>query len=402
METAPMIWSIMSGSLIRATPPSALMSAGTRSSAMTATAPASSAIFACSGVTTSMITPPLSMSAMPRLTRAVPVTGAIPVVSAFRVTGTDPLAAPVLTASSAPPAAGPPAWPPPGFGAWCPGLAAELVAGTMNLTRLLAGSFHGRRSRPAGAGPLTPASATPGFSRAAAAPWASAGLGGRRVARGEVRHVRGAPGGVLVHEGLVDLEELRPGSAAGQAEQPDQPPAPRGAGGGDRVVVELAGQEHLVGGGFEFGEGLVPAAARGQVGAEARLAQRRPQGAREVALGPLVGLARRPCVVRGPGDEQARRRVEQAAGGQFERDGAAPDQRRVERGPRRLHPGVQPVQPARAPRHVDADQDRGHDDDDDPAQHGTPRSPGACVRPHRAAAVTVPPPPCRPRARRPR
>src|SRR5215471_1850110 len=76
METAPMIWSIMSGSLIRATPPSALMSAGTRSSAMTATAPASSAIFACSGVTTSMITPPLSMSAIPRFTRWVPVTGA--------------------------------------------------------------------------------------------------------------------------------------------------------------------------------------------------------------------------------------------------------------------------------------------------------------------------------------
>src|SRR5256885_10236422 len=57
------------------------MSAGTRSSAMTATAPASSAIFACSGVTTSMITPPLSISAMPRLTRAVPVTGAFTLLS---------------------------------------------------------------------------------------------------------------------------------------------------------------------------------------------------------------------------------------------------------------------------------------------------------------------------------
>ena len=68
-----MIPSIMSGSLIRDTPPWARMSAGTRSSAITATAPASSAIFACSGVTTSMITPPLSISAMPRLTRAVPV-----------------------------------------------------------------------------------------------------------------------------------------------------------------------------------------------------------------------------------------------------------------------------------------------------------------------------------------
>lgn len=72
-----MMPSIMSGSLMRDTPPCARMSAGTRSRAMTATAPASSAIFACSGVTTSMITPPLSISAMPRLTRAVPVTGAV-------------------------------------------------------------------------------------------------------------------------------------------------------------------------------------------------------------------------------------------------------------------------------------------------------------------------------------
>src|SRR5579875_888852 len=68
-----MMPSIMSGSLIRDTPPCARMSAGTRSSAITATAPASSAIFACSGVTTSMITPPFSISAIPRLTRAVPV-----------------------------------------------------------------------------------------------------------------------------------------------------------------------------------------------------------------------------------------------------------------------------------------------------------------------------------------
>src|SRR5271167_1346430 len=59
---------IIDGSLIRATPPSRRMSAGTRSSAITAAAPASSATFACSGVTTSMITPPLSISARPLLT----------------------------------------------------------------------------------------------------------------------------------------------------------------------------------------------------------------------------------------------------------------------------------------------------------------------------------------------
>ncbi len=73
METAAMISRIFSGSLMRATPPMARMSAGTRSSAITATAPASSAIFACSAVTTSMITPPLSIWARPVLSVQVPV-----------------------------------------------------------------------------------------------------------------------------------------------------------------------------------------------------------------------------------------------------------------------------------------------------------------------------------------
>src|SRR5712691_3395789 len=57
---------------MRATPPSRRMSAGTRSSAITATAPDASAIFACSALTTSMITPPLSISARPLFTRIVP------------------------------------------------------------------------------------------------------------------------------------------------------------------------------------------------------------------------------------------------------------------------------------------------------------------------------------------
>ncbi len=58
---------------MRATPPAARMSAGTRSSAITADAPASSATFACSASITSMITPPLSISARPALTLNVPV-----------------------------------------------------------------------------------------------------------------------------------------------------------------------------------------------------------------------------------------------------------------------------------------------------------------------------------------
>ncbi len=46
MDTASTMPVIMSGSDMRATPPLARMSAGTRSRAMTATAPASSAILA--------------------------------------------------------------------------------------------------------------------------------------------------------------------------------------------------------------------------------------------------------------------------------------------------------------------------------------------------------------------
>src|SRR5918992_5808901 len=73
IETASWISAIFVGSAMRATPPAARMSAGTRSSAITAAAPASSAMRAWSAVTTSMITPPLSISARPLFTRKVPV-----------------------------------------------------------------------------------------------------------------------------------------------------------------------------------------------------------------------------------------------------------------------------------------------------------------------------------------
>jgi hypothetical protein len=75
-----MISMIFCGSLMRATPPAARMSAGTRSRAMTATAPASSAIRACSAVTTSMITPPFSMRARPLFSVHVPVEPFAPLV----------------------------------------------------------------------------------------------------------------------------------------------------------------------------------------------------------------------------------------------------------------------------------------------------------------------------------
>lgn len=94
MVTVSMISLIILGSLMRATPPWDRMSAGTRSRAMTADAPASSAIRACgetlvsnwsrypkhrvvslektkltcSALTTSIMTPPFNMRARPALT----------------------------------------------------------------------------------------------------------------------------------------------------------------------------------------------------------------------------------------------------------------------------------------------------------------------------------------------
>ena len=64
-----MIFSMIAMLAMRATPPSLRMSDGTRSSAITADAPASSAILACSALVTSMMTPPFNISASPTFTR---------------------------------------------------------------------------------------------------------------------------------------------------------------------------------------------------------------------------------------------------------------------------------------------------------------------------------------------
>src|SRR5271165_96957 len=65
IDTVAMISRIFLGEAMRATPPSARICAGTRSRAITATAPAFSAMEACSAFVTSMITPPFSISAKP-------------------------------------------------------------------------------------------------------------------------------------------------------------------------------------------------------------------------------------------------------------------------------------------------------------------------------------------------
>src|SRR5579875_594663 len=183
-----MIDSIMSGSLIRATPPCARISAGTRSSAITATAPASSAILACSGVTTSMITPPLSISAMPRLTRAVPVC-----LSDSSERAVAPLSAPD----------------------------AASTVDTDKTSRCGRAWLH----------------ASPGTAPGASRPPAAAP---RR------RGLPGAGSRTGVCQLVVHLEELRLRRVARQPEHPGQRPPP----GVDRprghVVVELARDEHLV------------------------------------------------------------------------------------------------------------------------------------------------------------
>src|SRR5882672_3619399 len=84
MVTASMIERISSGSDMRATPPSLRMSAGTRSRAITAHAPASCAMRACSAVTTSMMTPPFSIWASPALTLKDPFTEPFPLRAPLR------------------------------------------------------------------------------------------------------------------------------------------------------------------------------------------------------------------------------------------------------------------------------------------------------------------------------
>src|ERR1700682_694586 len=69
MVTVFMISRITLMEAMRATPPSLRMSEGTRSSGITAQAPAFSAMAACSALVTSIMTPPFNISARPTFTR---------------------------------------------------------------------------------------------------------------------------------------------------------------------------------------------------------------------------------------------------------------------------------------------------------------------------------------------
>src|SRR5918994_1196456 len=173
------------------------MSAGTRFNPITATAPASSAIFAWSAVTTSMITPPLSISAMPRLTRAVPVSG--PIVGSSDTVN-------LLTAVS--------------------GGDASMVRPRRRRTDPSPPRCGSGQSwvvkivvqdRPA---PLPVPCCTTIFTTP---------IRSRPLSPEAARHL------------VVELDGLRPGRAAGQAQPADQDLAAQPARGADRVVVEAPG-----------------------------------------------------------------------------------------------------------------------------------------------------------------
>src|SRR5271167_1026279 len=87
METVLMICLINLGLAMRETPPSARMIAGTRSSAITATAPDFSATSACATLITSMMTPPLSISARPVFRRRLAL---LPLLSDIRFSLAEP------------------------------------------------------------------------------------------------------------------------------------------------------------------------------------------------------------------------------------------------------------------------------------------------------------------------
>ena len=318
---------------MRATPPCTRMSAGTRSSAMTATAPASSAILACSGVTTSMITPPFSISAIPRFTRAVPC-----------------------------------CWPALGVAetCWSDDTAIPLTPATVTPDRTSA-SVPGRRSRSTRASAPCPRAAATGRDGGSAA----RGCRGRR---------RCAP----VGRGRAVARRRRGRRGRRRAGRPGR-------------------------GGREPGRARWPR-PRGRPLTAAGVGVRRRDdgtGNRGAGTGVLTVSGRRDA---GVADARLRRR-RRAAG-----------QRRVQPGPGRVDPDVQPVQPPDA-RQAERDRQRRRDEADQHAErhrHGSPphvatRSTDRAPTPRHAVTapesgtLTTPtaadrrrPPPGTPARRRPR
>ena len=159
------------------------------------------------------------------------------------------------------------------------------------------------------------------------------------------------------HQRVVDLEELaaaarRPPAGAAATSQRRRAAAGRG----HRVVVELAGQEHLVRRGLELGEQLLGAWP-------GRPARHGSQAGRRPPAGPWSGRSRpapwprcgRPGVVR----RAASSRLVAGSSRPEEASSSATELRRTSAASSaalaRLQPGVQPVEAAGPPGDVDAD-----------------------------------------------
>src|SRR6476619_958193 len=332
IDTAAMIPSIMSGSLIRETPPWARMSAGTRSRAMTATAPASSAMRACSAVTTSMMTPPLSISAMPRLTRVVPV---------------------VLV----PVALVPDCWSPAGV------LPEVGVVLTMSCFPVY-WSGAATKGRPPCRVPTTRSVRQP--QRAA----------GRRRACSP--RPPGSHRGEVLRRLVVELDGVRHRRVAGEVEEADGPLAPHAPDVGDGIVVEPPRQLHPRAGRADPGEDVLAERGRAKLGHDVGR-QGEVEGLGEVVLGELALLAvvgrclERPG--RGVGEDQRRGAVEQAAVGELHGGLGPADETGVERGEGAAEPHVQPVEPGGGVGEVPGRDDEDEQDREDPGEDLAHRPP---------------------------
>src|ERR1700691_1806247 len=141
-----------------------------------------------------------------------------------------------------------------------------------------------------------------------------------------------------------------------------------------------------MGGRLDLGEQFVRAVLAAQRGPEVRLAERGAQRPGEVALGQVTGTVAAPGPVHGLGEQQAGGRVEQPGGGQLEGHRAAPQQARVQRGMGHVDPCVHAVDPAGPPGHVDPDEQRGSDHEDDVGDHCATATP---VRPRTTVSYTL-------------
>jgi hypothetical protein len=115
---------------------------------------------------------------------------------------------------------------------------------------------------------------------------------------------------------------------------------------------------------FHAGQQLIGPLTPRQRITEPRLVERGPQGPCEIALGQVPLSTSIASSLHGTRDEQAARRIEQPRGRQLGGGRGPALKRQVQRGPRGVNPGVQPVKPSSPPRDVDPEQQKDRDDGD--------------------------------------